>query len=191
MNILIINNGQKEPTKILELISAHTSTVFELSDGLVAIDTTNFDLIILTGSSQFPIPYSREHIEPELAFIRNSKTPILGICYGAELIQVAFGGALHDVGETNKFKGIYTVTPTTPHPIFLGQSSFTVYEAHRWVMENVPEELEVIAISETGPEIIRHRTRPIYGFQFHPEQYTQETFGDEVFCALLQELTSS
>jgi GMP synthase-like glutamine amidotransferase len=53
----------------------------------------------------------------------------------------------------------------------------------------VPDDVfTVIARSATGAEIIRHRTRPVYGLQFHPEVREPANDGSEVLTSILSRL---
>ena len=44
-----------------------------------------------------------------------------------------------------------------------------VSEHHSWVVKELGKELEALAISRYGIEADMHRTKPIYGTQFHSE----------------------
>lgn len=183
MKVALINNGTNEPEKLLALLAGHEVTEYPLeqaSDALCAA----FDLVILSGSSRLPIAYNLDVLAPELKLIRECTSPLLGICFGAELLAVAYGGTLRDT--EHKEKGIYTITALSNDPLFQGRDSFDAYEAHRWVIDTIPTELELLASSDMGPEIVRHRTKPQYGFQFHPEKMCDETYGDELFRSFLE-----
>lgn len=188
MQIAVVDNGTLEPKKILELLQGATVTVFKLEDADSILEH-EFDLIVLSGSSRFPIVYNLDKLDRELRLIRESRAPLLGICYGCELISVSFGGTLRDMGD--KKKGIYTVQSTVKDALLGERETFEVYEAHRWMLDAIPAELEILAHSELGPEIIRHRTRPIYGFQFHPEKMVDETYGDELFRSFIRNVVST
>ncbi|MDQ1299347.1 MAG: hypothetical protein QG636_15 [Patescibacteria group bacterium] len=185
MNVALINNGTREPEKLLALLANDTVDQFPLEQTNKALCET-YDLVILSGSSRFPILYNLEVLEPEIKLIRECPSPLLGICFGAELLAVAYGGTLRDT--KHKEKGIYEITAVSKDPLFLDREVFEVYEAHRWVIDTIPAEIELLASSCMGPEIIRHRTKPQYGFQFHPEKMRDETYGDELFASLLKQL---
>lgn len=188
MRVTLINNGTKEPEKLYDLLCGHDVTSLTLEDALRALDIPA-DLIVLSGSSRFPIAYHPHEVSAEIELIQKTDTPIIGICYGAELLAVAYGGTLRDMGE--KTHGVMSIAATADPELFSGRTSFDAYEAHRWTIDTLPEELVVLAQSETGPEVIRHQTKMQYGFQFHPEKFCDETFGDEVFTTLLARLSSS
>lgn len=179
MKIAVVNNANSYPQNILRLIGQEAEVFnFDKAD---EIDVNDFDLLILSGSSQFPIEYNKEKLQGEINLIRRSTIPTLGICYGCELIAVSFGGKLKDRGEgTQELKPI-KVEVIERDEVFRGRKDFVVYDAHRWVIDTLPDEFEVLARSLHGPEVIRHKERPLYGFQFHPEKMLDETFGDELF----------
>ena len=185
MRVAIINNGTKEPEKLRTLLASHEITEFQLEEAADALSAP-FDLIVLSGSSRFPIAYNLDAVTEELELIRKTGTPLLGICFGAELLAVAYGSTLIDTGH--KATGIYNIDVTTADPLFEGRSSFDAYEAHRWSIGALPEELEELAHSPLGPEVIRHKTKPQYGFQFHPEKMCDETYGDELFRSFLTQV---
>lgn len=64
--------------------------------------------------------------------------------------------------------------------------SIDAWENHRWVVEKLGPDLIGLARSKLGYEIIRHSTKPIYGFQFHPEMLTKETKGAVIFNNLVK-----
>ena len=188
MRVAIINNGVSHPTRIISLLKDAEVKVFDFSQSKEVL-SSKFDFIILTGSSQFPIIYNEEKLEDEVRLIQESSVPILGICYGCELIAFAFGGTLKDTQVRRQ--DLITIQTIKDDTIFEGKKIFTAYDAHRWTIESLPEEIEVLAISEHGAEIIRHTTRPIYGFQFHPEKMLEESSGDELFYSFRKKYLSA
>lgn len=186
MRVAIINNSDEPPKNIVSLLEGHHSVVFDYSEAKRILQGS-FDVIILSGSSQFPIIYNREKLSDEITLIQKTHTPLIGICYGCELIAIAFGGSLKDRGEYSRERAPFPIKVIHNDPIFLGKTDFMAYDAHRWVIDKTPNTLEILAKSVHGPEVIRHRERPLYGFQFHPEKLQDQTFGDEIFHALLQQ----
>ena len=100
------------------------------------------------------------------------KLPIFGICLGHQAICEAFGGRVSYAKELmhGKKKTIYTVGKSK---IFEGMGdSFQAARYHSLAAEkeSLPDCLEVTAETKDGEVMaVQHRTKPIYGVQFHPE----------------------
>ncbi|HEX6866059.1 MAG TPA: aminodeoxychorismate/anthranilate synthase component II [Caulobacteraceae bacterium] len=113
-----------------------------------------------------------------LALLRGAPEdlPILGVCLGHQAIGQAYGGEVVRAkaimhGKTSQIhhenKGVFK---GLPNPF-----TATRYHSLSVARETLPEELEVTAWTDDG-EIMgfQHRTRPVYGVQFHPESIATE-----------------
>jgi GMP synthase (glutamine-hydrolysing) len=107
--------------------------------------------------------------EDVLAFLRAAKPPVLGICYGMNVLNVAFGGEVAR-GEKKEF-GPADVRIQRVDPLLaIGGRTTRVWMSHGDRMTKLGPELEALATSDNSPfAAVRHRERPIYGLQFHPE----------------------
>ena len=179
MKILLIDNGTTLINKLKELIPGdevvHSYNDFDK-------DTEGFDLVILSGGSKYQLLGNEDKFEKEIKFIKEAKIPIIGICFGYELIAHAFGATLKELPENKK--GIYEVEILDEK---LGKGKIKVFESHRWVIDKLPDVFGILAKSDDGPEIIKHKEKSIYGLQFHPENFVEETEGDELFLKLLSQ----
>jgi gamma-glutamyl-gamma-aminobutyrate hydrolase PuuD len=63
-----------------------------------------------------------------------------------------------------------------------------VFEAHHWAITDLGKYLKGLAKSRTGYEIIKHKTKNIFGLQFHPEMLDNESAGDEIFRRIISKL---
>src|SRR5438132_11261375 len=129
------------------------------------------DLVILTGSSALlSKPRTRELFQPEMDLVRKGKFPILGICYGHQIIGSAFGAPMRDLGQM--LRGYEKVSVVVKHPLFDGlPSDMVVAESHRQELTKIPDEVQHLAQSRTSKiEAMVHGSKPIYGVQFHPER---------------------
>ncbi len=101
--------------------------------------------------------------------------PILGICYGMQLITQHFGGEVlpadhHEYGKAKLH------IEKEDSPIFKDvKQDSTVWMSHGDRAERLPEGFEVIGTSENSPyAAIADENRNIYAFQFHPEVHHSE-----------------
>ena len=107
--------------------------------------------------------------------------PLLGVCLGHQAIGEAFGGRV--IRADRLMHGKTTDIVHTGNPLFAGiPSPATVMRYHSLIVTpgGLPPVLEVIAWSgdrNEGEEIMamRHRTRPVWGVQFHPESVGTST----------------
>jgi para-aminobenzoate synthetase len=96
--------------------------------------------------------------------------PVLGVCLGHQGIATAFGGAVEQAPAP--VHGEATEIAHKGAPMFAGlPRRFEAVRYHSWVVaEPLPDCLEVTARAGDGTVMaLAHRTRPIWGVQFHPE----------------------
>jgi GMP synthase (glutamine-hydrolysing) len=151
------------------------------------------DLVILTGSSALlSKPRTRELFQPEMDLVRKAKFPILGICYGHQIIGSAFGAPMRDLGQMlRRFEKVRIVRK---HPLFDGlPSDLVVAESHRQELTRVPDEFHHLAQSTTSKvEAVVHESKPVYGVQFHPERSNDDhPHGRMIIQNLLKQIRGS
>lgn len=99
--------------------------------------------------------------------------PLLGICYGAEIIALTLGGTLRRM-ECRMHESI-EIVPEKPNPLTDGKGSITAFESHGFCVARLPADLERIAGSKYCEyEIFAHKNKRIFGTQFHPEKSSQD-----------------
>jgi GMP synthase (glutamine-hydrolysing) len=182
LKIVVVNNYKdpKQTEKAIQNIEKctgqKTSTIdYKDPDLQEKVLEKDPHLVILTGSSALlSKPETRELFQPEMTLVKESKFPILGICYGHQIIGSAFGSPMRDLGQM--LRRYDHVTVIKKHPLFEGlPAELFVAESHRQELTRVPDEFERLAKSTTSVvEAMVHRTKPIYGVQFHPERSSAE-----------------
>ncbi|HIP18379.1 MAG TPA: glutamine-hydrolyzing GMP synthase [Sulfurovum sp.] len=95
--------------------------------------------------------------------------PILGICYGMQLITQHFGGEV--VAADHHEYGKAKLKIENDSSIFNGiTDDSTVWMSHGDKAEKLPEGFDIIGTSENSPyAAIADEDRKVYAFQFHPE----------------------
>lgn len=125
-------------------------------------------------------------ISVELIRAVPASVPLLGVCLGHQSIGEAFGGKVSRAPAPRH--GKTSVMDNNGKDLFQGlPPSFTATRYHSLIVERdgLPAELEITATCRDeaaalggGDGILnmamRHRTRPIFGLQFHPESILTE-----------------
>jgi len=130
-----------------------------------------------------PGPCTPNEAGISIDLIKSSTVPLLGVCLGHQAIGAAFGGNIVKAPEI--FHGKLSKVRHNQENIFNGiDSPYSVVRYHSLIIEKdtLPNELEITGVLEENPEIImsiKHKQRPIYGVQYHPESI-ETKFGMEL-----------
>ncbi len=110
--------------------------------------------------------------------------PILGICYGLQVIAHQKGGKVERAQRQEYGRARLRVLEKDP--LFDGlPEEFDVWMSHADKVVLLPEGFKTLASSENSPHaVIRHEKKPIYGVQFHPE-VSHTFYGKELFANFL------
>lgn len=95
--------------------------------------------------------------------------PILGICYGDQLMAHLLGGKVEKGGNSTREYG-KTIIEYSKSPIFEGITQNQVWMSHTDYISAAPEGFEVVATTSNCPVAAMHNVeKKLYGVQFHPE----------------------
>ncbi|MFI3249530.1 MAG: glutamine-hydrolyzing GMP synthase [Eubacteriales bacterium] len=125
--------------------------------------------IIFTGGPGSVYIQSAPNIDPE---IFSWGVPILGICYGCQLIAHHLGGEVTPAQDDSAREyGKTTTYYETDCQLFQGiDPTSTSWMSHGDYMAKVPTGFSLVAHSDNCPTVgIADETRHFYGVQFHPE----------------------
>ena len=124
--------------------------------------------IILSGGPSSVFDAGAPTADPKLLDLG---LPVLGICYGMQLIAQLAGGKVKPSSEREFGRAEIAVREGTG--LFAGfepQSSVTVWASHGDRIEKAPPRFRVTASSTNAPvAAMQHETKPLYGVLFHPE----------------------
>ena len=125
--------------------------------------------IILSGSPESVHADNGPTLNP---VVLELNIPVLGICYGMQLLAAHFGGKV-DSSDKKEF-GYASVELSGPSQLFdqiyPEKSQLDVWMSHGDKVIEIPADFDCTAITETSPfAAMQHKHKPIYGLQFHPE----------------------
>ena len=152
--------------------------------GKGTISAKNYDGLVIPGgndinpkryrkknTSSYGISNPRDALQLAAikAFVRAEK-PIFGICRGEQLLNVYFGGTLiqHISGHRNKTMNVAITKKTLLYSLY--GSHEPVYHSHHQCIGKLGKGLVPMAWHERHIEAVYHKTLPVIGVQWHPEQ---------------------
>ena len=134
------------------------------------------DGLLLTGSyHMLSEKKTIEKYQTEMKIIMEYEKPILGICYGLQLIACAYGFEITainnpDINIENEKSLILNINPKFE---LFPKDQIHVYESHLEEIKFIPRFTDIFNIYASSPsckiQIIKHKSRQIFGIQFHPE----------------------
>jgi GMP synthase (glutamine-hydrolysing) len=126
--------------------------------------------IILTGGDVHVFePGQLAMVGLDTQVLERATVPVLGICLGHQLIANHFGATIQPLPQPIDRDEFIEIV--SPDPVFAGlPRRFRVRMARDDAVVGIAGPLVRLARSTIGGyEAVRHRDRPIYGLQFHPE----------------------
>ncbi|HTU45253.1 MAG TPA: glutamine-hydrolyzing GMP synthase [Bryobacteraceae bacterium] len=121
--------------------------------------------IIISGGPASVREADSPDIDPE---ILNAGVPVLGICYGHQLMARHLGGAVQK-GERGEY-GIAHLTLTGEDALWAGVEPSQIWMSHFDTVASVPAGFQITASTRTcGIAAMSDPVRKLFGLQFHPE----------------------
>lgn len=159
-----------------------TSEIMTLEEGLERLQKEKPRAIVLSGGPQSVFEDKTDYSP----FFADESLPVLGICYGMQIMGQYFGGKVE-----KGVKGEYGLAKVHTIPGFqipgLPEIS-DMWMSHSDHVSALPQGFKLILQSENGLTAgIKHETRPLIGLQFHPEVH-HSAHGKEVLSFFLEEV---
>lgn len=165
--LLILQCGSSKTINIAKALSSNTD--FKIINFL-SFSSKNLDKVTGIIISGAPILVTEENINEHLSVferILNLNVPILGICFGHQLIGLHFGAIAYKMIPDRK---INCIQVDNSNKLFNGlEKKLFMQEDHcEWI--TVPNNFIKIAYSNNCEnEAMMHKSKSIFGVQFHPE----------------------
>ena len=140
--------------------------------------------IILSGSPYSVYEPNAPKCDPK---IFDLGIPVLGICYGMQLACHALGG--HVAPAAAREYGRATLNVTNANRLFRGYpAESTVWMSHGDQVHTMTGDFEPLANTDTCPvAAVKHKSRPVYGIQFHPE-VSHTPHGGQILANFLRDV---
>ena len=121
--------------------------------------------IILSGG---PASVYEENAPQAPAWVFDAGVPVLGICYGMQLIAHQLGGAVAQ--STEREYGFAVIHRNDQSVLFDGlEDEIPVWMSHGDRIDTLPPGFRSVAFSENSPIAAMGNDAGVYGIQFHPE----------------------
>ncbi|WP_328749855.1 chorismate-binding protein [Streptomyces sp. NBC_00285] len=175
MKTLLIDNYDSYTYNLFQLLAEVNGEepVVVLNDAVAAIPDLGeylaaFDNVVVSPGPGHPA--EPRDFGLSAAVLAESSIPVLGVCLGHQGIALGEGGRVTAAPEPRH--GHLSSVRHDGRDLFRGlPQDFTAVRYHSLaVSEPLPEALEATAWAEDGVLMgLRHRSRPLWGVQFHPE----------------------
>ncbi|OKI61210.1 aminodeoxychorismate synthase component I [Streptomyces sp. MJM1172] len=177
MRTLLIDNYDSYTYNLFQLIAevngVEPVVVTNDDPAAAGIDLAAFDNVVISPGPGHPARPRDFGVSAHI--LETSPVPVLGVCLGHQGIGQGEGAEIVPAPEPRH--GFLSPITHDGRDIFAGlPQGFTAVRYHSLsVAEPLPDSLEATAWSEDGVIMgLRHRTRPVWGVQFHPESVSTE-----------------
>ena len=168
LNILLVDNKSKHYKEIVDYLRSKKVTIVKVDPLKADLKKINFNLIdgaILTGGNDTEIQKKRNFNYKVIRLMKNR--PVLGICYGHEFLIEYYNGHLFKMDWRSQGNHYIRVIKNN---LLISKGKFLVYKGHSFAGGILSNCFEKLADSnDCENEMLRHKTKPHFGVQFHPE----------------------
>ncbi|HMK94180.1 MAG TPA: gamma-glutamyl-gamma-aminobutyrate hydrolase family protein [Candidatus Limnocylindrales bacterium] len=184
MKTLIVNCSLKTKSEALvEAISKFSEyTVVQFGDiGLGFRIYNDIDSVVISGSGARIIsPSDRALFEGVVGLIKTCNLPLLGICFGHQLLCWTFGAKVGALAQAVvKFEKVRVVDVDDLFVGFAQQQAIPLAESHYdYVLKEGLDQAGYMLLADSSScevEAVKHMSKPFYGVQFHPERINVES----------------
>ena len=170
MRILLIDNYDSFTYNLVQAFRVLGADVeIHRNDAIPAAEALahDHDCIVIS-----PGPCTPREAGISVEICRRAERPLLGVCLGHQCLVAAFGGTIDRADRVRHGK----TSPVTHdgRGLFRGlPDPLVAARYHSLIARRIPPEFEILARTADRGECmaVRHRERPLFGVQFHPESF--------------------
>jgi GMP synthase (glutamine-hydrolysing) len=165
--VLILNCGSTKIDFIEEIVDGFcdfkTVPILDFNEQ----DIKKYSGVIISGA---PLLITEQNIAPfleKIIWVKNTTIPVLGICFGHQLIGLTFGAFASRMREDRDWQTIEVYENCSLFDKL--PTEFEMMEDHCETI-SIPPGFQLVASSDACVnEAMQHLSMPIFGVQFHPE----------------------
>ncbi len=180
--ILVLDFGGQYNQLIARRVRDHRvfAEILPYTTDLETIRKNNYKGIIFTGGPNSVFDMSSPHYSRD---ILNLGIPVLGICYGCQLIAWMENGVV-STAPVSEYGKIELTAKNSPLFHNIPEKSI-VWMSHTDYISSAPEGYDIIAVTPDCPcAAMENKKKNIYAVQFHPE-VTHSEYGDRILYNFL------
>ncbi len=188
MEVLVIDNYENPNSSDIHRLKnaleelGNLCEVKRFDEKFLSSQLDKFEALVLSGSGTLLYRGLPKRYQSLIELVRTVSTPILGICFGHQLIGITFGSQITHLGtKVEGFKPVRILETTSSAKkrkdlIFRSlPNKIYVWQSHFEIVETLPTGFEILASSdESTIEAMVNKKNLIYGIQFHAERYTPQ-----------------
>jgi GMP synthase (glutamine-hydrolysing) len=141
--------------------------------------------LVISGAPILLTEIDSTDLIKEFDFIKTAKYPILGICFGHQVIGMQFGAK---VERCNDARSDQIIQLTQDHDLFRGMNEKPIFNEDHCECISLPKNFNLLASSVIcDVEAMAHKDKSLIGVQFHPE--TSDENGIQFFENWLKIIT--
>ena len=153
--------------EIKNILKGFKMEIFRAKDNVFPKSIKPFKGFIITGSSK-SLSDRLDWMDTLRGLLRTDK-PVLGICFGHQMLAGLFGGTVEKMPGVNfGYESVTLTEQARNSPLFRGiPASFLAFSSHRHVVTKLPSEFTLLAISSGNIQAFQREN--YFGVQFHPD----------------------
>ena len=164
--LLVVDNGSVYTPSLLNSIK-NLNIDFEhhVFSNVSSLNLDNYSSVILSGRRKNDSQMNIINSKLVKHSLENDK-PLLGICYGAEILALTLGGTIKKMPSPRY--GLHEIEITRSNPLCKGK--IQGFESHSFMVSKLNASfIQIASSADCKFEIFQYDDKNIFGTQFHPE----------------------